>query len=824
MKPGRAATARWHGFAALFVCLALGACGGGGGGGAEPTPPPANPNPDPGVAGAPYFPLNAGARWRYTQDGQPTTVRVLERNTVAGEQVVRLTTEEPTETTDEYFVVSASGVESLPGPNADTFTTAIGRYTRIRFPLRTGETHVLLNRSLTNVFDFDSDGRLDPLDVRVESTVVGFERVVGLHASFDNALRLRTTFTQATTLSRDNRRIVVVSTAEEWYAPEIGLVRSVVSYNDGSPTERLDLREWSVGSQRSDTVAPAAQTLAPLAGALTRSAAISLTLTEAVEADSLAEPALEVRGPDGNPVAGNVSTTDRITFRFTPSQPLANGSYTVRLLGTPADWFGNAVAPVSWSFTLDATGPTLVSATPADDSVDVAVQSSIALVFNEALDPATLAANITLSNPAGGVAVNVSVSGQTVTLTPTSALQKAVRYSVHVGTGLTDAAGNRLAAAQVFGFTTDPGRFSLPTTLAGMGPGNMVRTTMADLDNDGRPELIGTLAENLYSGQLLVLRATGAGRYANVPTALPSSCQGWPLVIDLNGDSRPDMLQSSLCGVQHWLQNADGSWAYQGLLAAAGQYQLLTLAVPLAGGGRPGLVMIGSTVELRRPAAGGGFQAAESIYGGFGYPVVGDVNGDGRADLILADTSGLNPGLVRLLQQADGSFSVQRTTMPTLRSVLLAADLDGDGRTDLVVADGEQAALLLQRSDGTLAAPVPLRSRTRPSVAQLGDVNGDGLLDILLMHSDPLTTTGFTLLTQGPAGTWTDSNPVEWDAPVGLSQGSGLQLADFNGDGRTDILYGNLLLAQRAGATTGASATGPRRARFGLRAAGAAGR
>lgn len=820
MKSRHAATPWWHGFAAVLVCIALGGCGGGGGG-AEPTPPPppASPNPDPGVAGAPYFPLNAGARWRYTQDGQPTTVRVLERTTVAGEQVVRLSTEEPTETTDEYLVVSASGVELLPGPNADAFLTAIGRYTRVRFPLRIGESQVLLNRNLSNVFDFDSDGRLDPLEVRLESTVVGFERIVGPHASFDNALRLRTTITQATTLSRDNRRIVVVSTAEEWYAPDIGLVRSVVSYNDGSPTERLDLREWSVGSQRSDNVAPAAQTLAPLAGALTRSAAISLTFSEAVEADSLAQPALEVRGPDGNTVPGNVSTTDSITLRFTPSQPLANGSYTVRLLGAPADWFGNTVAPVSWTFTLDASGPTLVSATPAAGAADVSTASAVVLEFDEPVNAATALANVAFSSSAGQVPFTLSVSGRTMTLTPGSPLQKAVRYEVFVGTGLTDSVGNPLPAPLRLGFTTDPGRFALPVQLPGIEAGSNVRyMNLSDLNGDGRSDLVLSRDRSVFfidGGTQHVLLSTGIGTWQTRSALLPlSSCSGASTTGDFNGDGRTDIVTIGLiCGIEWWTQDATGGWNYEGVIANGGGLGQ-PMAIPLTGSARPGLINTSTIrgVELRRPAPGGGFLAPESLYPSSSRMVMGDLNGDGRMDLAFVDTSGLNPTLVLLTQRADATFAAQTTTAVTLLGTVLAADVDGDGRTDLVSLGRSEATRLLlhlQRADGSLAPPVALAAPLSVLAVRVADMNGDGLADLVALHGHPLPNqASLTLFTRQPGGGWTASDALEWGIPVAFPVLQTFEVADFNGDGRLDLLLGDQLLLHRATASASGLRTG----------------
>jgi VCBS repeat-containing protein len=97
---------------------------------------------------------------------------------------------------------------------------------------------------------------------------------------------------------------------------------------------------------------------------------------------------------------------------------------------------------------LDATGPVLTAATPADNAPEVAAGSNIVLTFDEAVAAGT--GNIVISNGAGDtrtIAINdasqVTISGNTVTINPTADLAAGASYDVTMASGvITDAAGN----------------------------------------------------------------------------------------------------------------------------------------------------------------------------------------------------------------------------------------------------------------------------------------------------------------------------------------------------------------------------------------------
>lgn len=109
----------------------------------------------------------------------------------------------------------------------------------------------------------------------------------------------------------------------------------------------------------------------------------------------------------------------------------------------------NAPAP-------DMTPPTVSSTNPANAAAAVALNKRVAVTFSEAMDPASItAANITLTAPNSvPVMGTVTYVGITATFRPAAALTPNTQYTLTIGTGVTDLAGNHLSTAFVSGFTT----------------------------------------------------------------------------------------------------------------------------------------------------------------------------------------------------------------------------------------------------------------------------------------------------------------------------------------------------------------------------------
>ena len=111
---------------------------------------------------------------------------------------------------------------------------------------------------------------------------------------------------------------------------------------------------------------------------------------------------------------------------------------------------------------------------------------------------------------------------------------------------------------------------------------------------------------------------------------------------------------------------------------------------------------------------------------------LGDVNGDGRLDIVAANQGSNNASV--LLGNGNGTFGAEATfaTGSVPRSVVLG-DVNGDGKLDIITGNfnSNNASVLLGNGNGTFQTNTDFATGANPRSVSLGDVNGDGILDII---------------------------------------------------------------------------------------------
>jgi enediyne biosynthesis protein E4 len=129
---------------------------------------------------------------------------------------------------------------------------------------------------------------------------------------------------------------------------------------------------------------------------------------------------------------------------------------------------------------------------------------------------------------------------------------------------------------------------------------------------------------------------------------------------------------------------------------------------------------------------------------------------------------------------------------------VLCADFDGDGWPDIFISnDGAANYLWMNQKDGTFKEQAVQRGVAYNAMGQaqagmgvaLGDVDGDGLLDLFVTHLSQETN---TLWKQGPRGLYRDETArAELLNPAWRGTGFGTLLADFDHDGALDLAIVN---------------------------------
>ena len=368
-----------------------------------------------------------------------------------------------------------------------------------------------------------------------------------------------------------------------------------------------------------------------------------------------------------------------------------------------------------------------------------------------------------------------------------------------------------LLRAQAF---TNP--YRLPT------PNDPYALVVADFNGDGHPD-IAWIDTSTNPARLHVLLAQGDGTFLPVPTLInfPIVTTRFPVCVaaDFNQDGRQDLACSQgdhfNMSVLVLFGNGDGTFqtpistAVPTRSNGAWVVPLIFSAGDLNGDGRADVIVEEAQSQEAQVLLGdgkGGFRPGIEIQSGYNYPapVIADVNGDGKPDILWP----IGPEVE--LGNGDGTFStLMNYSQPSYSAAICTFhDMDGDGHLDAVCGYGESSSgdttgdtdliILHGNTDGSFNT-TPISQQTFGNKDNLldgfgtfeipiavADLNGDGIPDILASSGD-----GLAVLLGGAGLIFT--TPLHY-AAAEVGYGNGVvalyeaQIFDMNGDGIPDIV------------------------------------
>jgi FG-GAP-like repeat len=380
------------------------------------------------------------------------------------------------------------------------------------------------------------------------------------------------------------------------------------------------------------------------------------------------------------------------------------------------------------------------------------------------------------------------------------------------GDGLPDLAfvSNRQSTPTQVGvmFGTPGGTFLTPASYGvGSIPG---LPALADLNGDGVLDMV--VANAGFSGNLSVLIGNGDGTFQPAVTYPTAFGAGYVVVGDFNGDGKPDIAvgNGTASNILVFPGNGDGTFrAPVASFNVIGGATYLA-AGDFNKDGKLDLAVLGSVgVQIALGNGDGTFHGNLSLPGVFGASgpmAVADLNGDGNLDIVFTASNStgvvatVQPGTVLvMLGHGDGTFAtIVSYTIGKTATWVAIGDLNGDGKPDLAVADyapgAADVAVLIGNGDGTFQTAVKYPVVNGADSVVMGDFNGDGNLDLAVAsnsagaNSSSGSAGAVTVLLGRGDGTF--RNSMVYGAGVNPLS---VAMGDVNGDGKPDLVFADNL-------------------------------
>lgn len=326
-----------------------------------------------------------------------------------------------------------------------------------------------------------------------------------------------------------------------------------------------------------------------------------------------------------------------------------------------------------------------------------------------------------------------------------------------------------------------------------VGGGINSGVTLYDLNGDGADEIIF----GSYWGNHLYVMDSSGEPLPGFPKEIEVGIYSAPSIADIDADGEPEIVAVDNAGyVYVW--RADGTEIFRRQVDPAGYFWTSPVLFNLDGdtGNHLEIVLAnlsGKIFVLNDRGedflgAGPFFTAGAGICGN---PAVADVNGDGLGEIFFPSDDGYLNGIGSDARPLGGSWPVPlQSAGEFFMSHPTIGDVDGDGVLNIVIATSDHGSLCVLEPDGSFSShfPIALPAGSRHS-NPLVDLDGDGRLEIIspteasYLNITRYDGTSFNSHFPGICAFGTYSSPIVFD---------------LTGDGQKDLCWGTALPDVRA--------------------------